>query len=125
MPETIRYQSSIIHMRRTATVDAELGGKRIKAGDKVIMWYISGNRDDETLDRPDEFIVDRARPRQHLSYGAGIHRCVGDRLADLQLAILWEEILKRDMKIEVLDAPTRVNSNFIRGIKQMPVRIAA
>lgn len=125
VPETIRYQSSIIHMRRTATQDTELAGKRIRAGDKVIMWYISGNRDDEMIDRPDDFLVDRARPRQHLSYGAGIHRCVGDRLADLQLSILWEEILKRDFRIEVLEPPTRVTSNFIRGIKQMPVRIAA
>lgn len=123
--ESIRFQSPIIHMRRTATQDAELGGKQIRAGDKVIMWYISGNRDSDVIDRPDEFLVDRAKPRQHLSYGAGIHRCVGDRLADLQLAILWEEILKREMEIEVLAKPTRINNNFIRGISRMPVRIAA
>jgi cytochrome P450 len=123
--ETIRFQSPIIHMRRTATKDTELAGRKIREGDKVIMWYISGNRDEETIERPDDFIVDRAKPRQHLAYGAGIHRCVGDRLADLQLAILWEEILKRDMQIEVLEPPTRVTSNFIRGIKKMPVRIAA
>ncbi len=121
--ETIRFQSPIIHMRRTATRDAELVGRKIRAGDKVVMWYISGNRDGEVIDRPDEFIVDRKKHRQHLSYGAGIHRCVGDRLADLQLQILWEEILKRDLQIEVLDAPIRANSNFIRGIKTMPVRI--
>jgi len=125
VPETIRMQSPIIHMRRTATRDAELRGKRIRKGDKVIMWYISGNRDDMVIDRPDEFLVDRAKPRQHLSYGAGIHRCVGDRLADLQLTILWEELLKRDLRVEVLEPPTRVTSNFIRGIKKMPVRIAA
>lgn len=123
--ESIRFQSPIIHMRRTATKDAELGGKQIRAGDKVIMWYISGNRDSDVIDRPNDFIVDRAKPRQHLSYGAGIHRCVGDRLADLQLAILWEEILKRELDIEVLAAPTRINNNFIRGISRMPVRIAA
>ena len=125
VPETIRFQSPIIHMRRTATQDAELAGKQIRAGDKVIMWYLSGNRDEEVIDRPDDFIVDRAKPRQHLSYGAGIHRCVGDRLADLQLAILWEEILKRGFDIEVLAPPTRIRNNFIRGISKMPVRIKA
>ena len=125
VPETIRFQSPIIHMRRTASVDTELVGKRIRAGDKVIMWYISGNRDSDVIDRPDEFIIDRAKPRQHLSYGAGVHRCVGDRLADLQLAILWEEILKRDLDIEVMGQPTRLNNNFIRGISRLPVRIKA
>lgn len=125
VPETIRFQSPIIHMRRTATQDAELAGKRIKAGDKVIMWYISGNRDEAAIDRPNEFIIDRAKPRQHLSYGAGIHRCVGDRLADLQLSILWEEVLKRELEIEVLAPPTRIKNNFIRGVSHMPVRIAA
>mgnify|MGYP005743221373 FL=1 len=123
--ETIRYQTPVIHMRRTATRDAELGGKAIRKGDKVVMWYISGNRDDEVIPDADAFIVDRAKPRQHLSYGAGIHRCVGDRLADLQLQILWEELLKRDLRIEVLDGPTRLSSNFIRGIRKLPVRIAA
>ena len=123
--ETIRYQTPVIHMRRTATRDAELGGKAIRKGDKVVMWYISGNRDEEVIPDADAFIVDRAKPRQHLSYGAGIHRCVGDRLADLQLQILWEELLKRDLRIEVLDEPTRLSSNFIRGIRKLPVRIAA
>ena len=122
--ETIRYQTPVIHMRRTATRDAELGGKQIRKGDKVVMWYVSGNRDEEVIPQADEFIVDRAKPRQHLSYGAGIHRCVGDRLADLQLAILWEEILRRDLKIEVLGEPTRLRNNFIRGIRKLPVRIA-
>ena len=121
--ETIRFQAPIIHMRRTATRDVELGGKTIRQGDKVIMWYVSGNHDEEMIDRPNDFLVDRRKHRQHLSYGAGIHRCVGDRLADLQLAILWEEILKRDMQIEVLGEPVRSVSNFIRGIKELPVRI--
>ena len=123
--ETIRYQTPVIHMRRTALKDTELGGKQIRKGDKVEMWYVSGNRDGEVIDRPDDFIVDRRKARQHLSYGAGIHRCVGDRLADLQLQILWEEILNRDLKIEVLDEPTRMASNFIRGIRKLPVRIVA
>jgi cytochrome P450 len=123
--EIIRYQTPVIHMRRTATRDVEFAGQRIKRGDKVVMWYISGNRDERAIDNPDAFIIDRAKPRQHLSYGAGIHRCVGDRLADLQLRILWEEILKRDLKIEVLGPPRRLYSNFIRGIRDLPVRVSA
>ena len=123
--ETIRYQTPVIHMRRTATREAELAGQRIRQGDKVVMWYISGNRDESAIENPDAFIVDRAKPRQHLSYGAGIHRCVGDRLADLQLRILWEEILARGLAIEVMGPPKRLYSNFIRGIRALPVRIAA
>ena len=123
--ETIRYQTPIIHMRRTASQDADLGGKRIAKGDKVVMWYISGNRDGEAIETPDAFIVDRAKSRRHLSYGAGVHRCVGDRLADLQLRVLWEEILKRELDIEIVGAPTRLYSNFIRGIRHLPARIAA
>jgi cytochrome P450 len=123
--ETIRYQTPVIHMRRTATRDVELAGQRIRAGDKVVMWYVSGNRDERVIDDPDAFIVDRPKPRQHLSYGAGIHRCVGDRLADLQLRILWEEILARDLDITVMGPPRRLYSNFIRGIRELPVRINA
>ena len=106
VPEIIRWHTPVIHMRRTALEDAELGGKRIRKGDKVAMWYISGNRDDEAIENADDFIIDRARPRQHLSFGFGIHRCVGNRLAELQLTILWEEILQRFPMIEVLEPPT-------------------
>jgi cytochrome P450 len=123
--ETIRYQTPVIHMRRTATRDTELAGRHIRQSDKVVMWYISGNRDESVIKNPDAFIVDRTKPRQHLSYGAGIHRCVGDRLADLQLRILWEEILARDLDIEVVGPPKRLYSNFIRGIRELPVRINA
>lgn len=123
--ETIRYQTPVIHMRRTALADTELSGKHIRRGDKVVMWYVSGNRDETVIDAPDSFVVDRARPRQHLSYGAGIHRCVGDRLADLQLRILWEEVLRRDLRIEVVGPPKRLYSNFLRGYRELPVRIAA
>jgi cytochrome P450 len=121
--ETIRYQTPVIHMRRTATRDVELAGQAIRRGDKVVMWYVSANRDESVIDRPDAFIVDRARPRQHLAYGAGIHRCVGDRLADLQLRVLWEEILARNLDIVVVGPPKRLYSNFIRGIRALPVRI--
>jgi cytochrome P450 len=123
--ETIRWQTPVIHMRRTARQDTELGGQQIRAGDKVVMWYVSGNRDEEAIEDPEGFVIDRPRPRHHLSFGSGIHRCVGDRLAELQLHILWEEVLKRDLAIEVVGPPVRAYSNFLRGIKSMPVRIAA
>ena len=125
VPEIIRWQSPIVHMRRTALADAELGGKQIRKGDKVVMWYISGNRDEDSIDRPNEFIIDRARSRHHLSFGFGIHRCVGNRLAELQLTVLWEEIMKRFPVIELMDEPKRIYSNFIHGITAMPVRIPA
>jgi cytochrome P450 len=123
--EIIRYVTPVIHMRRTAKEDAELGGKQIKKGDKVVIWYVSGNRDPEAIENPDTFIIDRARPRQHLSFGFGIHRCVGNRLAELQLKILWEELLPRYPNIEVMGPPQRVYSNFIHGIRSLPVRIPA
>jgi cytochrome P450 len=125
VPEIIRWQTPVMHMRRTALEDAELGGKRIRKGDKVAMWYISGNRDDEAIDNANQFIIDRARPRQHLSFGFGIHRCVGNRLAELQLTILWEEVLQRFPMIEVLEPPKRAYSNILRSIAAMPVRIPA
>jgi cytochrome P450 len=121
--EIIRYQTPVLHMRRTARTDVELAGRKIAKGDKVVMWYISGNRDEDKIERADEFIIDRAKPRQHLSFGAGIHRCVGDRLAEQQLRILWEEILQRELRFEIMGPPQRLYSNFIRGIRSLPVRI--
>jgi cytochrome P450 len=125
VPEVIRWQTPLSHMRRTALADAEIGGKAIKKGDKVVMWYVSGNRDDEVIENPNEFIIDRKRPRNHLSFGFGIHRCVGLRLAELQLKIVWEEILKRFETIEMVEEPKRVYSSFIKGYETLPVRIAA
>jgi cytochrome P450 len=125
VPEIIRWQTPLAYMRRTASVDIEVGGKQIKKGDKVAMWYLSGNRDAEAIPEPEKFIIDRARPRQHLSFGFGIHRCVGNRLAEMQLKILWEEILKRFPTIEVLAEPIRVRSPFVRGYTHLPVRIPA
>ncbi len=125
VPEIIRWQTPLAHMRRTAVKDIELAGKTIKAGDKVAMWYLSGNRDESAIENADGFVIDRAKPRQHLAYGAGIHRCVGDRLADLQLRILWEEILKRFPVIEVAGEPVHVRSPFVRGFRHLPVRIPA
>ena len=123
VPEIIRWQTPLPHMRRTALADAELGGKHIKKGDKVVMWYLSGNRDATVIDRADDFIIDRARPRQHLSFGFGIHRCVGNRLAELQLKILWQELLPRFPVIEVVGAPQRALSNFVRGFTELTVRL--
>jgi cytochrome P450 len=123
VPEIIRWQTPLAFMRRTAVADSELGGKQIKKGDKVAMWYLSGNRDEEAIENPNQFIIDRARPRQHLSFGFGIHRCVGNRLAEMQLKILWEEILPRFPVIEVMGEPTRVRSPFVRGFTHLPVRI--
>ena len=123
VPEIIRWTTPLAHMRRTAVADAELGGKQIRKGDRVVMWYLSGNRDGEAIDNPDQFIIDRARPRQHISFGFGIHRCVGNRLAELQLKILWEEVLKRFPVIERAGEPERTFSNFVHGFTALPVRI--
>jgi cytochrome P450 len=123
--ETIRWQTPLAHMRRTATRDVEFGGKQIKAGDKVVMWYVSGNRDDAVIENPNAYIIDRERPRQHVSFGFGIHRCVGNRLAELQLRVIWEEILKRFPVIKVTAEPTRVGSSFIKGYERLPVIIPA
>jgi len=121
--ETIRWQTPLAHMRRTATEDVEFQGKTIKKGDKVVMWYVSGNRDDEVIERPNDYIIDRERPRQHISFGFGIHRCVGNRLAELQLQIIWEEILKRFPEVKVVGEPKRSFSTFVKGYETLPVVI--
>jgi len=121
--EIIRYQTPLAHMRRTAVVDTELAGKKIKAGDKVVMWYVSGNRDEEAIPNANQFIIDRARARQHLSFGFGIHRCMGNRLAEMQLRVLWEEIMKRFRMVEVVGEPQRTLSTFVKGYTELPVRV--
>lgn len=123
VPEIIRFQTPLSHMRRMATKDTVLAGKKIKAGDKVVMWFVSGNRDEEVIEKPYEFIIDRDRPRHHLSFGMGIHRCMGNRLAEMQLRVVWEEILKRFKNVEVMGDPVRTNSNIIKGYSQMPVQV--
>ena len=125
VPEIIRWQTPLTHMRRTALQDWEIGGKQIKKGDKVVMWYLSGNRDDTVIEQADRFIIDRKNPRHHLSFGYGIHRCMGNRLAELQLRIIWEEIHKRFAKVEVTGEPERLFSNLVRGITKLPVRLHA
>ncbi len=119
--ETIRWQTPLAYMRRTAKQDFQLRDKLIKAGDKVLMWYVSGNRDEEVISEPNRYNIERERPRQHLSFGFGIHRCVGNRLAELQLKIIWEEILKRFPGVQVVGEPRRVFSSFVKGYEYLPV----
>ena len=119
--EIIRWQTPVPHMRRTAISDTEIRGKAIRAGDKVVIWYISGNRDELIFQEPHALRIDRANARQHVAFGYGIHRCMGNRLAEMQLRVLWEEILKRFKHIEVVGEPVRTKSNLIRGYLNLPV----
>jgi len=121
--EIIRWQTPLSHMARTALDDYEIQGKVIRKGDRVAMWYISGNRDSDAIEDPNRFLIDRKNARKHLSFGFGVHRCMGNRMAELQLRVLWEEILKRFPAIEVVEAPRRTYSNFVHGYDEMRVRI--
>ena len=121
--EIIRYQTPLGHMRRTALEDVEFKGHKIRKGDKVVMWYVSGNRDEEVIESPDAFIIDRNKARHHLSFGFGIHRCMGNRVGEMQLRILWEEILRRFDRIEMTGEPERVLSNFVMGYSNVPVKV--
>jgi cytochrome P450 len=119
--ETIRWQTPLAHMRRTVLEDTELAGQQLRQGDKVVMWYVSGNRDERVFERPDEYDIHRPNLRKHLSFGFGIHRCMGNRLAELQLHTLWEEILKRFERVEVVGEPERTLSVFVKGYTKLPV----
>lgn len=123
--EFVRWQTPVIHMRRTALQDIELGGQQIKEGDKVVMWYLSGNRDESVFENADRPMIDRPNARSHVAFGFGIHRCMGNRLAELQLRVLWEEIMKRFDRVELVGDVERLPNNFIRGIKDVPVRLHA
>ena len=121
--EIIRWQTPLTHMRRIATQDVQIRDQTIKKGDKVVMWYVSGNRDEEAWDRPNDLMIDRKGVRQHLSFGFGIHRCMGNRLAEMQLRIVWEEILARFKRVEVVGDPVRTHSNFVKGYTELPVQV--
>jgi cytochrome P450 len=123
--EIIRWQTPLAHMRRTALEDTILNGKHIKKGDKVVMWYVSGNRDDSVIPDADKFIIDRAKARNHLSFGFGIHRCMGNKLAEMQIRITWEEIMKRFKNIEVVAEPIRNRSAFVKGYTELMVKLEA
>jgi cytochrome P450 len=121
--ELIRWQTPLAYMRRTANEDCEVGGKQIKKDDQVLMWYASGNRDEDVFENANELDIERPNSRQHLAFGFGIHRCMGNRLAELQLKILWEEILVRFEKIEVQEEPSRTFSSFVKGYTSLPVKV--
>jgi len=123
--EIIRWQSPVTHMRRTAVADTVLGGQAIAKGEKVIMWYLSGNRDESLFPDAERFDVGRDNARRHVAFGHGIHRCVGARLAEIQLATLIEEIVDRGIKVEMQGPPERLPSPFLHGFVHMPVRIVA
>lgn len=121
--EIIRWQTPLAHMRRTALEDVDFNGKTIRKGDKVVMWYLSGNRDSAVFDNADDLVIDRENARAHVSFGFGLHRCMGNRLAEMQLRVLWEEISRRFHWIEVVGEPVRTLSNFVRGYTHLPVRV--
>ncbi|MEM7016620.1 MAG: cytochrome P450 [Pseudomonadota bacterium] len=123
--EVIRWQTPLPYMRRTANQDCMIRDKQIKAGDQVIMWYVSGNRDPERFENPNDFIIDRPNARQHVSFGFGIHRCMGNRLAEMQLRILWEEMMQRFHFVEIVGEPERTMSSFIKGYTKLPVIVHA
>jgi cytochrome P450 len=121
--EIIRWQTPLAYMRRTATCDTELAGKKIHKGDKVAMWYVSANRDEAVFERPNAFLIDRENAREHLSFGRGVHFCMGSRIAEMQLRVLWEEVLARFRHVEVVAPPVRVRSNFVKGYSELPARV--
>ncbi|MGI9327804.1 MAG: cytochrome P450 [Pseudomonadales bacterium] len=121
--EVIRWQTPLAYMRRTANQDCQVGGKQIRQGDQMLMWYVSGNRDTDVFENADDLDIERHNARQHLSFGFGIHRCMGNRLAELQLRILWEEILQRFERIEVVGEPELTFSSFVKGYTHLPVKI--
>ena len=121
--EIVRWQSPVAHMCRTAMEDVEIGGRQIRNMDKLAIWYLSGNRDESHFADANRLVIDRPNVRQHLSFGYGIHRCLGNRLAEMQLRILWEEIMARFSQVEVVGDAAYLNSSFIRGITDLPVRV--
>jgi len=123
--EVVRWQTPLAHMRRTAVADHDIGGRTIRKGDKVVMWYYSGNRDQTVFPDGDTFDITRPNARSTISFGFGIHRCLGMRLAEMQMRVLWQEILSRWQRIEITGAVERVESNFVNGYARMPVRIVA
>lgn len=121
--ECIRFVTPLAHMRRTATADTELFGNEIKAGDKLVMWYLSANRDEAVFPNADKLLVERENARRHLSFGYGIHRCVGARLAELQLRVLLEEMRERRMRVHVTGEVKRVRANFVHGFRKLEVEV--
>jgi Cytochrome P450 len=122
LEEMVRWVSPVVHMRRTATTDVELHGQTVRAGEKVVLWFASANRDERVFDAPEEFRLDRT-PNRHLGFGAGPHFCLGAHLARMETRVFYEQVLARDIHIELLGEPDRLLSNWFRGIKRLPVRV--
>jgi cytochrome P450 len=122
--EIIRWQTPLAHMRRTATEDTEIDGHKIAKNDKLAMWYVSANRDESVFPNGDDIIVDRENARRHLSFGYGIHRCVGARVAELELTVLLEEMAKRRLRVNVISEPERVAACFVNGYKKLMVELS-
>ena len=121
----LRWATPVHHFRRTARVETELAGRTIRAGDKVTTWFVSGNRDETVFEEPDRFDVGRT-PNRHMAFGpGGIHHCLGAHLARMEVAIAFEELLKRPVEIELAGPPERLRSNFFNGIKRLPVRVTS
>jgi cytochrome P450 len=123
VPEIIRWQTPLPYMRRTANHDCEIRGKQIRKDDQILMWYVSANRDEDKFADADAIDLERPNADEHLSFGYGIHYCMGSRLAELQLRVLWEEILPRFERIEVQAEPGRVFSTFVKGYTNLPVTV--
>ena len=123
VPEVIRWQTPLAYMRRTATRDIELRGKKIKKYDQLLMWYLSANQDEDVFTNANVLDIERHNADRQLSFGYGIHFCMGSRIAELQLRIVWEEILKRFKRIEIQDEPERVFSSFVHGYSNLPVTV--
>ena len=121
--ECIRYQTPLAHMRRTATEDTELFGEKIRKGDKMVLWYLSANRDEEVFPEPDKLDITRENARRHLAFGYGIHRCVGARLAEMQLRVLLEEMHARRLRVKLAGEVERVRANFVHGFRRMDVEV--
>jgi cytochrome P450 len=121
--ECIRYQTPLAHMRRVATEDSELFGQTVKAGERLVLWYISANRDEAVFEDADKLDITRENARRNLAFGYGIHRCVGARLAELQLRVLLEEMHKRRMRVHVAGDVERVRANFVHGFRKLEVEI--
>jgi cytochrome P450 len=121
--ELLRWQTPLAHMRRTVMEDTQVDGHQMKKGDKVVLWYISANRDESVFDDPDTIRLDRDNARRHLGFGYGVHRCVGARVAELQLTILLEEMGKRRLRANVVAEPERVAACFVHGYRKMMVEL--
>jgi cytochrome P450 len=121
--ELIRWQTPLAHMRRTATEDAEVEGHQIKKGDRMVLWYVSANRDESVFPDGEAIRVDRENARRHLSFGYGIHRCVGARVAELQLVTLLETMAERRLRVVPQAEPVRVPACFVNGYRSLPVKL--